>query len=87
MKTASGEILLNAEAARVLVQGDFAIGIAEDDSTFALDLPVKVRNADSARTLQPTEKKLERTLIVGWSDLTPLIAEEIDTHVAPNSRQ
>ncbi|MSW94729.1 MAG: potassium transporter TrkA, partial [Actinobacteria bacterium] len=83
MKTASGEILLNAEAARVLVPGDSAIGIAEDDSTFALDLPVIVRNSDTARTLQPTEKKLERTLIVGWSDLTPLIAEEIDTHVAP----
>ena len=87
MKTASGEILLNAEAARVLVPGDSAIGIAEDDSTFALDLPEIVRNSDTARTLQPTEKKLERTLIVGWSDLTPLIAEEIDTHVAPNSRQ
>jgi len=85
IRSATGEILLNAQSARILVQGDSAIGIAEDDSTFTLDLPVNSLRLDSDRLLQPIQKKIERTLIVGWSDLTPLIAEEIDTHVAPNS--
>ena len=85
IRSAAGEILLNAKPARVLIHGDSAIGIAEDDSTFALNLSVNSRSLDSARILQPIEKTIERTLIVGWSDLTPLIADEIDTHVAPGS--
>ncbi len=80
-----GRVALNPPSETVLVPGDHAIGIAEDDSTFQLDVaPVAWAPADERRWAE-TDKARERTLLVGWSDLAPLIAQEIDGHVAPES--
>ena len=79
-------VMLNPESSRVLVSGDRAIGISEDDSTFILDRPPVNAFVKSSAVLAPVVKQQERTLIVGWSDLTPLIADEIESHVAQNSQ-
>jgi len=41
--------------------------------------------ASSDRALEPLPKAQERTLLIGWSDLAPLIGNEIEAHVAPGS--
>lgn len=69
----------------VLREGDRLIAIAEDDSRFSLDCaPAPWTPADD-RVWQPLAPSRERTLIIGWSPLAPLIAREIDVHVAPES--
>ncbi|CAB4623721.1 unannotated protein [freshwater metagenome] len=86
IQSQSDGVVLNPSSMRVLIQGDRAIGISEDDSTFILDRPTQTRSASTVTSLEPIVKQQERTLIVGWSDLTPLIADEIESHVAPNSQ-
>ena len=84
--TAAGTVVLTPEPDRILREGDRLIGIAEDDSVFRLDRqPVDWRSQPSPHTAPLTPAK-ERTLIIGWSDLAPLIGREIDTHVAPGSQ-
>ena len=80
-----GRVELNPPPESLVVAGDMVIGIAEDDSTFVLDVsPVDWAPADERRWVE-SDKVRERTLIVGWSDLASLIAQEIDEHVARDS--
>ncbi|MDO8309211.1 MAG: hypothetical protein Q7V58_12755 [Actinomycetota bacterium] len=82
---ADGSVELSPDPRTVVVDGDLVIGIAEDDSTFVLDrAPVDWTPRNEAPAA-PLEKATERTLIIGWSDLAPLVAQEIETHVAPGS--
>lgn len=86
VRHADGSVELSPHPQSILAADDFAIGIAEDDSTFVLDRePVDWRPTDE-REFAPLPKATERTLIVGWSALAPLVAEEIETHVAAGSQ-
>jgi hypothetical protein len=69
----------------VLNAGDRLIAIAEDDSRFSLDCAPAPWTPPDDRTWQSLPPARERTLIIGWSPLAPLIAREIDVHVAPDS--
>ncbi|MFM9135098.1 MAG: CASTOR/POLLUX-related putative ion channel [bacterium] len=85
IRSADGSTALAPDPATVLGPGDLLIGICEDDSSFALDTaPVEWRPSDE-RAWVPEQKERERTLVIGWSPLAPLIAQELDVHVAPDS--
>ncbi len=85
IRNAAGVVSLNPPAALVLGAGDFAIGIAEDDSVFSLDSDPVDWSQSEVREFEPLPKAVERTLLVGWSELAPLIALEIEAHVADHS--
>jgi len=85
LRRADGSVELSPDPSSVLAEGDFVIGIAEDDSTFVFDREPSDWTRTVGGELEPIAKKQERTLIVGWSDLAPLVAQEIETHVAPGS--
>ncbi len=80
-----GSVELSPAPDTLVVDGDFVIGIAEDDSTFVFDRVPVAWQPQGERRLEPVERTQERTLIVGWSDLAPLIAQEIEIHVAAGS--
>lgn len=85
LRSADGKVTVNPKAATVLAAGDFAIGIAEDDSTFHLDVAPEAWSQEQERVMTPLPQQRERTLLVGWSELAPLIAREIEAHVAAES--
>ncbi|MDP2288875.1 MAG: hypothetical protein Q8M73_09975 [Actinomycetota bacterium] len=85
MRSAAGPVMLNPSPVTVLAAGDSVIGIAEDDSVFSLDVdPVEWLQSE-VREQPALPKAVERTLLIGWSDLAPLIALEIEAHVALHS--
>ena len=86
LRDADGSVQLCPSPERVLVDGDHVIGIAEDDSVFVLDREPISWTLPDQREWAPLESSVERTLIIGWSSLAPLVAEEIDRHVAPGSQ-
>ena len=85
LRHADGQVELSPAGGTVLRADDFAIGIAQDDSTFHLDLTPESWSLPDERHWTELSRHRERTLIVGWSDLTPLIAREIEAHVADGS--
>lgn len=86
VRDADGATVINPPMETMLQAGDHAIGIAEDDSTFVLDrAPVEWEPPISPRTADEVRVQ-ERTLLIGWSELAPLIATEIDSHVAHGSQ-
>ncbi|MEY4137053.1 MAG: hypothetical protein RL205_1181 [Actinomycetota bacterium] len=85
LRDATGTVSLSPAPTTALHAGDQLVGIAEDDSTFILDLPVVPWESSSNRTWIPEERKTERTLIVGWSGIGPLVIQEIENHVLPGS--
>jgi ion channel POLLUX/CASTOR len=85
LRHADGTVELSPTPGTLVESGDHVIGIAEDDSTFVFDRAPVAWEPGTERHAEPVERLQERTLIVGWSDLAPLIAHEIETHVAPGS--
>ena len=85
LERADGTVSLTVESETIVMAGDKAIGIAEDDSVFVLDRdPVPwARPAD--HPVMGLELTRERTLIVGWSANAQLIIKEVETHVSQGS--
>ena len=85
LERADGTVSLTVESETIVMAGDKAIGIAEDDSVFVLDRdPVPwARPAD--HPVMGLELTRERTLIVGWSSNAQLIIKEVETHVSQGS--
>lgn len=85
VRHADGRVELSPDPELILGIGTSVIGISEDDSTFTFDRePVAWQRQDD-RQWAPLEKSRERTLVIGWSALAPLVAQEIDLHVADGS--
>ncbi len=85
LRTASGVTTVAPSLSTVLASGDALIGIAEDDSTFALDSAPSDWTPSAMRMWEPLPTERERTLVIGWSSLAPRMCREIDRHVAPGS--
>jgi voltage-gated potassium channel Kch/K+/H+ antiporter YhaU regulatory subunit KhtT len=85
IRDAAGLVRLSPGPSTVLGDGDQLIGIAEDDSTFLLDVPPTDWQPNQSRPWIPAERHTERTLIIGWSAMGPLIIREIENHVLPGS--
>lgn len=80
-----GSVSLTVGAESIVMPGDRAIGIAQDDSMFVFDrepAPWSRPVDHPAFTLDVTR---ERTLIIGWSPVANLVVKEIENHVAPGS--
>jgi hypothetical protein len=85
LQRADGSVSLTVGAEAIVMTGDKAIGIAQDDSTFVFDrepAPWSRPIDHPSITLDATR---ERTLIVGWSPVANLVVKEIENHVAPGS--
>jgi len=85
IQRATGEISINPDVRLALEPGDHLVGIAADDSVFQLDRPPVPWSVRDDRQWAPLSKAAERTLLIGWSDLAPLIGNEIEVHVGPGS--
>ena len=85
MRDANGATTIAPDPATILHEGDFLIGIAEDDSVFALDLTPHDWAPDPRAEHRRPANARERTLVIGWSPLAPRIARELDRHVASGS--
>lgn len=79
-----GTVTLCPDPVETIRQGDRVIAIAEDDSAMTLDRSPIPWTPEGKRRV-PEERPVERTLIVGWSAVAPLVAQEIENHVAPGS--
>ena len=77
--------MLAPDPRTVLQAGDRLIAIAEDDSMFSLDRSPESWTPSPSADWRPVERTRERTLIIGWSPLAPLVVREIDVHVTPDS--
>jgi ion channel POLLUX/CASTOR len=78
---------LNPPMSIILRDDDQIIVIAEDDDTISLSGLREVPVAhDAIHTPRPAEPRAERTLILGWNWRAPLIINELDNYVAPNSQ-
>lgn len=85
LENTAGSVTLNPGSHRLIAAGDRAIGIAEDDSTFILDREPLPWSPAAELKVAPLSGQRERTLIIGWSGIAPLIVKEIETHVASGS--
>ena len=81
----SGDVTVNPDPTTVVTSGQRLIGISADDSTFVLDLDPQPWQPPADRTFTGDEVHVEQTLIVGWSDVAPLVIRELESHVAAGS--
>jgi len=80
-----GRVFVNPPPDTPIESGDLAIAIAEDDSIFTLDRVPEPWQVPDDRAWKPLPVRTERALIIGWSQLAPLIIRELETHVARGS--
>ena len=80
-----GEVTVNPDPTSVVTAGQRLIGISADDSTFVLDLDPAPWQPPADRQFVQDDVHAERTLIVGWSAVAPLVIEELESHVAAGS--
>jgi len=85
LRTSDGDVLLNPNPARVLAAGDEAIGIAGDDSSFALNVDPPAWQARLDATVATEPWPVAAVLMIGWSPLGSLVVHEMNAHVAPGS--
>ncbi|MCQ1572311.1 hypothetical protein NFO65_16390 [Neorhizobium galegae] len=81
-----GAIRLNPDPNQVIVAGDRAVIIAEDDDsikTWSGDMGI---DKNAIKAIVKRGKTAERTLILGWNRRGPIIATELVRYVAPGSR-
>jgi voltage-gated potassium channel Kch len=81
-----GAIHLNPNPNQVIVAGDRAVIIAEDDGaikTWSGDMGI---DKNAIKAIVKRIKTAERTLILGWNRRGPIIASELARYVAPGSR-
>jgi hypothetical protein len=85
IQRADGGVELNPPLETVVAAGDSVIGIAEDDSLFAVDLEPDPWEPGDRRQWNSLGSKRERSLIIGWNHMAPHVISEIEANVAPES--
>ncbi|WAS99355.1 CASTOR/POLLUX-related putative ion channel [Nannocystis punicea] len=84
--TAAGERLMPPAFDRRFEPGDQVIAISRDDDTVILNgRPTPVAEEVLAPLHPHAEPRPERTLVLGESQLLPLVLRELDAYVAPGS--
>ncbi|MBW6422622.1 hypothetical protein KX729_14280 [Rhizobium sp. XQZ8] len=86
LRDKDGAIHLNPDPNQVIVAGDQAVIIAEDDGaikTWSGDMGI---DKTLIRPISKRPKTSEKTLILGWNRRGPIIATELARYVAPGSR-
>lgn len=80
-----GVVHLNPPTNRVILQGERAILIAEDDATIKLRTAEFEVDRELVRPRVHREPAPERTLLLGWNRRGPIITQELSRYVAPGS--
>ncbi len=86
LRNKDGAISLNPDPNQVIIAGDQAVIIAEDDGaikTWSGDMGI---DKNVIRPIAKRSKTSERTMILGWNRRGPIIATELARYVAPGSR-
>jgi hypothetical protein len=86
VRTNDGGIRMNPDRNYVLEDTDEIIVLAEDDSTVAFsEARSPVNRLLPIRPAGPRAKQVEKQLIVGWSQKTPLIVDEYSQYLVDGS--
>lgn len=83
VREASGAVVLNPPASRVLAADDVLVAVAEDDDRFTLT-PCDVERVDRS-TAPPAALEPLTALVLGWNPLGPTVLGELDDLVPPGS--
>jgi voltage-gated potassium channel Kch len=82
----SGKVEINPAANRIILPGEKAIIIAEDDASIVTWSGDHAIDKPAIRPIVPHTTIAERTLILGWNRRGPIIASELARYVAPGSQ-
>ena len=87
LRRASGEVVLVPEMTTRLTPGDQVVCISADDDTVHFTGVPSDCAADpvTADRVPAWEAKVERVLVIGWNEMTPALAHELDHYAAPGS--
>ena len=85
VRAADGTTTLSPSMQRVFAEGDQVIAISADDDTVVLDGEIVAGQAAATASEPPLELKVERTLMIGWNAMAPLVLRELDRYVAAGS--
>jgi voltage-gated potassium channel Kch len=94
LRLQDGRLVINPPMDTRIGPGDQVIAISEDDDTVKLsgmvgdwsDLERRLGiDAAAIHGAQPTPKRPERTLLLGWNERGAMIINELDNYVAPGS--
>lgn len=85
VRAADGTITLSPSMQRVFADGDQVIAISADDDTVVLNGEIVPGQAAATASEPPLELKVERTLVIGWNAMAPLVLRELDRYVASGS--
>lgn len=83
---ADGDLQLDPPVDHHIEVGDRAIGIADDQSLFTIDLPPQDWDMSDLTRWPGAEITAERTLMLGWSDIAPNVIRELDRCAGPGSQ-
>jgi voltage-gated potassium channel Kch len=81
----AGTVHLNPPTNRIILAGERAILIAEDDATIKLRTSDFEVDREIVRPRVQREPAPERTLVLGWNRRGPIITQELSRYVAPGS--
>lgn len=82
----TSKVLINPPMDYIIQPGDQIIAITEDDDTLIPNNKLIYSvNEPIITNKTTTEKKAEKTLILGWNSRTPRLLNEIEQYVAPGS--
>ena len=85
LAAADGAVTLAPPMSRVIAADDRVIVIAADDRGIRVDAAAIGEGAADAPAEAAIVPVVERTLMIGWNPLAPLILSELDRYVAPGS--
>ena len=86
IRTGEGEIVINPDHTRPLVDGDEVLIIADDDSTIDFqDKPVAAHR-DFAVSNRRNKQVVERELMIGWNFKSPSILREFADYIVEGSQ-
>ncbi len=85
VRTAEGDLMLNADVDYVMQEGDEIVMVADDDSTIDFQAE-KVIEPTRLRLVNTTlEQQTERELLIGWNHKAPIIISEFADYVVEGS--
>lgn len=87
VRRAAGDVVLVPEMSSRLAADDQLVCISADDDTVVFTGVPESCSADPvpATRLPAWEAQVERVLVVGWNEMTPALAQELDHYAAPGS--
>ena len=86
IRTEEGDIVINPDHTRSLVDGDEVLIIADDDSTIDFEEKPVAEARDFAVSSRRNEQAVERELMIGWNFKSPSILREFGDYIIEGSQ-